>query len=40
MSAHHRYTKFRPPFKKPAGDVLADKGIEVLNRFAKHEDGK
>jgi hypothetical protein len=40
MSAHYRYTKFRPPFKKPAGDVLADKGIEILNRFAKHEDGK
>ncbi len=40
MSAHYRYTKFRPPFKKPAGDVLADKGIEILNRFAKHEDAK
>jgi len=35
MSAHYRYTKYRPPFKKPAGDVLADKGIETLNRFAK-----
>lgn len=40
MSAFYRYTKFRPPLKKPAGDVLADKGIEVLNRFAKHEAGK
>lgn len=40
MSAHYRYTKFRPPFKKPAGDVLADKGVEILNRFAKHEDCK
>lgn len=37
MSAHYRYTKFRPPFRKPAGDVLADKAIEILNRFAKHE---
>jgi len=35
MSAHYRYTKFRPPFKKPAGDVIADKAIEILNRFAK-----
>ena len=40
MSAHYRYTKYRPPFRKPAGDILADKGIEILNRFAKDEDGK
>jgi len=34
MSAHHRYTKFRAPFRRPAGDVLADAGAELLNRFA------
>lgn len=33
MSAFYRYTKFRPPYKKPAGDVLADRAIEVLERF-------
>jgi hypothetical protein len=33
-SAFYRYTTFRAPFKKPAGDVLADKGIEILTRFA------
>ncbi len=37
MSAFYRYTKFRPPFKKPAGDVLADKGIEILERFAGND---
>lgn len=35
MSAHHRYTKFRPPLKKPAGDVLADQAIKTLSQFAK-----
>jgi hypothetical protein len=39
MSAHYRYTKFRPPFRKPAGDVMADKGVEILRRFAKHGTG-
>jgi len=37
MSAHYRYTKFRPPFRRPAGDVLADKGIEILSQFARNE---
>ena len=37
MSAFYRYTKSRPPYAKPAGDVLADKGVEILNRFAEHE---
>jgi hypothetical protein len=35
MSAFYRYTKFRPPLKKPAGDVMADRAVEVLSRFAK-----
>lgn len=36
MSAHYRYSRFRPPYQKPAGDVLAIRGAEVLNRFATH----
>ena len=36
QSAHYRYSKFRPPYQKPAGDVLATKAVEVLNRLAKH----
>jgi hypothetical protein len=35
MSAFYRYTKFRPPLKKPAGDVLADRGVELLGRFSE-----
>jgi hypothetical protein len=35
MSAHHRYTKFRAPFRRPAGDVLADAGAALLNHFAQ-----
>ena len=34
MSAFYRYTKFRPQYKKPAGNVLADRATEVFNRFA------
>lgn len=34
MSAFYRYTRFRPPLKKPAGDVIADRAVEVLKRFA------
>jgi hypothetical protein len=34
MSAFYRYTKFRPPLRKPAGDVMADRAIELLSRFA------
>ncbi|MFH1921641.1 MAG: hypothetical protein ABIP48_17390 [Planctomycetota bacterium] len=33
-SCFYRYTKFRPPLAKPAGDVLAEKAVEVLERFA------
>jgi hypothetical protein len=35
MSAHHRYTKFRAPFRRPAGDVLAFAGVDMLNGFAQ-----
>jgi len=35
MSSFYRYTRFRPPLEKPAGDVLADKAVNVLSRFAK-----
>ena len=35
MSAFYRYTKFRPPLEKPAGDVMAKRAVEVLSRFAK-----
>ena len=38
MSAHYRYTKFRPPLQKPAGDVLAEHALCVLNRFAQEGD--
>jgi len=33
-SCFHRYTRFRPPLAKPAGDVVAVKAVEVLKRFA------
>jgi len=36
-SAHYRYSKFRPPYAKPAGDLLANKAIETLNQMASHE---
>ena len=35
MSAFYRYTKFRPPFAKPAGDVLADEAGKILDSFQK-----
>lgn len=34
MSAHYRYTKFRRPLKKPAGNLLADHAIQMLKQFA------
>ncbi len=34
MSSHFRYTKFRPPLRRPAGDVLADAAVNLLNQFA------
>ncbi len=33
MSAFYRYTNFRPPFAKPAGDVVADLAVETLRGF-------
>jgi hypothetical protein len=35
MSSFYRYTRFRPPLAKPAGDALADTAVGVLNRFAR-----
>lgn len=35
MSAFYRYTKYRPPLAKPAGDVLAQRAVEILRRFAQ-----
>ena len=35
QSAHYRYSKYRPPYAKPAGDVIAIKAVEILNRFAQ-----
>jgi len=35
MSSFYRYTKFYPPYKKPAGDVLAHHAVKILKRFAK-----
>ena len=35
MSAHYRYSRFRPPYAKPAGDVLAVRAVEVLKRFTE-----
>lgn len=35
MSANYRYSKFRPPYAKPGGDVIATKALEILHRFAK-----
>lgn len=34
MSAFYRYTKFRPPYRKPAGDVLVDCAVDALRLFA------
>ncbi|MFT5092951.1 MAG: hypothetical protein ACI93T_001773, partial [Porticoccaceae bacterium] len=38
MSAHYRYTKFRPPLQKLAGDLLAEHAIRTLKRFAMEGD--
>jgi hypothetical protein len=37
MSANHRYSKFRPPYAKPGGDVIATQALETLRRFVKPE---
>lgn len=33
MSAFYRYTRYRPPFARPAGDVVADRAVETLRGF-------
>jgi hypothetical protein len=33
MSAFHRDTRFLPPFRKPAGDVLARTAVATLKGF-------
>jgi hypothetical protein len=38
MSAFYRYTKYRPPLQKPAGDVLARRAVEILRHFAEEPD--
>ncbi|HEY1052258.1 MAG TPA: hypothetical protein VGE39_20945 [Prosthecobacter sp.] len=35
MSGHYRYSKFRAPYAKPGGDVIAVQTVETLKRFAK-----
>ncbi len=35
MSSFYRYTKFRPPLEKPAGDVLAEQAVKILSQFTK-----
>jgi len=35
MSAHYRYSKFRAPYAKPAGDVIAIQALKTLQGFAK-----
>jgi hypothetical protein len=35
MSANYRYSKFRPPYAKPAGDVLAVRALETLRGFLR-----
>jgi len=35
MSSFYRYTKYRRPLRNPAGDVLAQRAVEILRRFAE-----
>ena len=35
MSAFYRYTSSRPPFARPAGDVVADHAVEILKNFTE-----
>jgi hypothetical protein len=37
MSAHYRYSKFRAPYAKPAGDVIAVQALKTLRRFARQD---
>jgi len=35
MSAFYRCTRFRPPFRKPSGDVIAREAVRILKGLAK-----
>jgi len=35
MSSHYRYTRYLPQLKKPAGDVLAHKAVQILKNFSR-----
>ena len=35
MSAYYRYTRFWPPYRRPAGDALAACGLRMLKRLAR-----
>lgn len=37
ISAFYRYTRFRPPLKKPAGDVVAQRAIRIIERMLERE---
>ncbi len=37
MSAHYRYSRYRAPYAKPAGDVLANRAVETLKRFVSRQ---
>lgn len=37
MSSFYRYTRFRTPFARPAGDVMALRGVDALHRMAGDE---
>ncbi len=37
VSAFYRYTRFRPPLAKPAGDVLAERACQVLETFCERQ---
>jgi hypothetical protein len=39
QSAFYRYTRFCPPFRKPAGDRLATAAVRMLKRLATDEHG-
>jgi hypothetical protein len=34
QSAFYRYTRYCPPFRKTAGDVLAKAAVKMLKRLA------
>jgi hypothetical protein len=35
MSSFYRYTQYLPPYRKPAGNVLAREAVKTLKQFAK-----